>query len=95
MRRGKSHVRDVLGGTLKWLSTRVIILGDNRELLSFTCCLETGNRKKYPGIAVSGLFVPNKIFVAKPGSIRVKETLFSPFFQRRSVEMAGRDEACP
>jgi len=34
-------------GDEAWLSTRVIILGDNRELLSFACCLETGKRKLY------------------------------------------------
>jgi hypothetical protein len=40
-------------GDIEWLNTWVIILGNNGELLSFTCCLKIGKRNK---IAFSGFF---------------------------------------
>jgi hypothetical protein len=50
---GESHV-GVSWGDIEWLNTRVIILGNNRELLSFACCLKIGKRNK---IAFSGFFM--------------------------------------
>jgi len=41
-------------GDIEWLNTRVIFLGNNSELLSFTCCLKIGKRIK---IAFSDLFL--------------------------------------
>jgi hypothetical protein len=42
------------GGDIKWLNTRVMILGNNSGLLSFACCLKAGKRIK---ITFSGFFI--------------------------------------
>jgi len=52
MHRGKPR-RGCPGGDIEWLNTRVMILGNNSELLSFASCLKTGKPIK---IAFSGFF---------------------------------------
>lgn len=42
------------GGDKVWLNTRVIVLGNNSEFLSFACCLKAGKRYF---VAFSGLFL--------------------------------------